>query len=95
MSSQMMSNTGSVHELVSSYALNALDPSEKARFEEHLREGCVGCETELRAFNQVVDTSKVVCSFRALRNCRGGPWLQGLPTKFFTRIWNANTTRRW
>jgi putative transcriptional regulator len=50
-----MSKADSIHELVSSYALDALDPSEKAQFEKHMREGCVACEAELRAFNQVVD----------------------------------------
>ena len=56
MSGQMMPNTdSSIHELVASYALNALDLGEKELFEEHLRQGCVSCETELRAFGQVAD----------------------------------------
>jgi quercetin dioxygenase-like cupin family protein len=46
---------GDVHELASSYALNALDPSEKADFEDHLRLGCGECEAGLREFTQVAD----------------------------------------
>jgi quercetin dioxygenase-like cupin family protein len=42
--------TGAVHELVSLYALNALDGSEKEIFEEHLQQGCPACEVDLRDF---------------------------------------------
>jgi quercetin dioxygenase-like cupin family protein len=56
MSGRMMSKAeSSMHELVSSYALNALDPEEKAQFEEHLHQGCDACDTELRAFTQVAN----------------------------------------
>ena len=55
MSSQKRESLIRVHELVSSYALKALDSSEKAIFEEHLRQGCSACEADLRAFTQVAD----------------------------------------
>ena len=47
-----LSGTG-LHELASSYALDALDQAEKTAFEEHLREGCEACEAELRSFQMV------------------------------------------
>lgn len=55
MSSQKPGAHSDVHELVSLYALNALDGSEKAAFEEHLRRGCGKCEADLRSFTRVAD----------------------------------------
>ena len=46
---------GCVHELTSSYALNALDDSEKETFEKHLQQGCSACEVDLRKFIFVAD----------------------------------------
>jgi anti-sigma factor ChrR (cupin superfamily) len=43
---------GDVHELVSLYALGALDEDDKVRFEEHLDE-CTACEAELRSLTEV------------------------------------------
>jgi putative transcriptional regulator len=55
MSSKMMRNIANLHELAASYVLDALDPSEKTQFEEHLRQGCAACEGELRSLTKVVD----------------------------------------
>jgi anti-sigma factor ChrR (cupin superfamily) len=45
-----------VHELASLYALDALDASEKAAFEQHLQQGCSTCERELRHFAAIADS---------------------------------------
>jgi anti-sigma factor ChrR (cupin superfamily) len=49
------SHTGNadLHELVSLYALGALDAREKEAFEEHLRQGCGACDKDLRSFTSV------------------------------------------
>jgi len=52
MSGAEMTNRG-VHDLVSLYALDALEGPEKAAFEAHLRAGCQSCESELRSFSNV------------------------------------------
>jgi hypothetical protein len=53
MSSQKPSNK--VHDLVSLYALNALDDLEKSVFEVHLKQGCSACESDLRSFTRMAD----------------------------------------
>lgn len=45
--------TASLHELVSLYALGALDAGERVAFEEHLRQGCEACAKDLRAYADV------------------------------------------
>lgn len=45
--------TNGLHELVTAYALDALDTGEKILFEEHLREGCEACEAELRDLREL------------------------------------------
>ncbi len=47
------SSKGAPHELVSLYALGALDSDDNRQFEEHLRQGCPACEMELRSFGRV------------------------------------------
>ena len=42
----------SIHELTAGYALDALDPAERAAFEAHL-EGCKPCQEELASFWEV------------------------------------------
>jgi anti-sigma-K factor RskA len=42
-----------LHELADAYALDALDDSERERFERHLR-GCSACAQEVRQFSEVV-----------------------------------------
>ena len=53
-----------VHELTAGYALDALDPAERATFEEHLS-SCERCREELQGFWQV--------SGRARRTRPAGP----------------------
>jgi anti-sigma factor RsiW len=52
-----------VHELTAGYALDALDPAERATFEEHLA-SCERCRAELQGFWQVSG---------ALAHAAGGP----------------------
>jgi anti-sigma factor RsiW len=52
-----------VHELTAGYALDALDPAERAAFEEHLS-SCERCRAELQSFWQVSG---------ALAHAAGGP----------------------
>jgi anti-sigma factor RsiW len=52
-----------VHELTAGYALDALDPAERATFEEHLA-SCERCREELQGFWQVSE---------ALAHAAGGP----------------------
>jgi anti-sigma factor RsiW len=52
-----------VHELTAGYALDALDPAERASFEEHLS-SCERCRAELQGFWQVSG---------ALAHAAGGP----------------------
>jgi anti-sigma-K factor RskA len=40
------------HSLAGPYALDALEPAERARFERHLR-GCAACQAEVRGFAEV------------------------------------------
>lgn len=42
----------SPHSLAGPYALDALEPAERARFERHLA-GCAGCQSEVRDFAEV------------------------------------------
>ena len=37
------------------YALGILDPEEQTGLEDHLLQGCSTCESELQAFEEVVD----------------------------------------
>jgi len=55
MSSQKPQASNDVHDLVSLYALNALDDLEKTAFEDHLRQGCSACEGDLRSFARIAD----------------------------------------
>ena len=41
--------TNNLHSLIAPYALDALSPAERARFEAHLSQ-CVGCQSELSGF---------------------------------------------
>ncbi len=41
-----------MHDLADAYALNALDDSERERFERHLR-GCTACPDEIRRYSEV------------------------------------------
>ena len=52
MNDKKQSSNGDVHELVSLFALGALDADEKLRFEDHLEE-CASCQAELRSLNEV------------------------------------------
>lgn len=45
-------NSEDVHTLTAAYALDALDPSERQRYERHLT-GCAACRTELHGFLEV------------------------------------------
>ena len=45
---------GELRELASAYALGALDPGDRERFEAHLA-GCAECQAEVRSFRPVVD----------------------------------------
>ena len=45
-------NTDDVHTLTAAYALDALDQTERQRYERHLT-GCAACRTELRGFCEV------------------------------------------
>jgi anti-sigma-K factor RskA len=62
-----------VHELTAGYALDALDPAERATFEEHLS-SCERCREELQGFWQVSG---------ALAHAAGGPMP---PASLRTRI---------
>jgi anti-sigma factor ChrR (cupin superfamily) len=55
MSSLKPEASSDIHELVSLYALNALDSLEQAAFKEHLRKGCANCEADLRSFTRIAD----------------------------------------
>jgi anti-sigma-K factor RskA len=44
-------DTGELHDLTAAYALDALEPDERAAFAEHLR-GCERCREEVAAFEQ-------------------------------------------
>ena len=46
--------TDETHEWVALYALGALAAEEKAAFEDHLRDCCPVCESDLRSFENVV-----------------------------------------
>ena len=52
-----------LHDLTAGYALDALDPDERARYEEHLA-SCETCRAELQEFWQVAG---------ALGRAAGGP----------------------
>jgi hypothetical protein len=54
-SSQKPQASNEVHDLVSLYALNALDDLEKSVFEDHLKQGCSACESDLRSFTRMAD----------------------------------------
>jgi quercetin dioxygenase-like cupin family protein len=62
MNDKKRSTNGDVHELVSAFALGALDADEKSRFEDHLDE-CASCQAELRSLKEV--TSSMVSSHAA------------------------------
>lgn len=47
-------NTSDIHDLIAPYALDALDPAEKAEFEAHLA-GCATCQAELAELTDGVD----------------------------------------
>ncbi len=49
-----MSDHEAVRELIAAYALDALDPQESARVEEHLNR-CSSCRRELDSFLRVTD----------------------------------------
>ena len=55
MSSQKPEAGHDVHDLVSLYALQALDNVEKLVFEDHLQQGCSVCESDLRSFTRIAD----------------------------------------
>ena len=52
MNDKERSANGDLHELMTLFALGALDADEKLRFEEHLDE-CASCQAELRSLNAV------------------------------------------
>ena len=56
MSSEKPPAGNEVHDLVSLYALSALDDLEKTLFEDHLQQGCGACESDLRSFARIADT---------------------------------------
>ncbi|GAA0910375.1 anti-sigma factor [Streptomyces thermoalcalitolerans] len=51
-----------LHSLAAPYALDALDPAERARFEKHLR-SCHPCDAEVRALSE--DAARLACSAAA------------------------------
>jgi anti-sigma factor ChrR (cupin superfamily) len=53
-SDEKQTATANLHQLASSYALDALDDDEKLLFEAHLRQGCDACEKDVRSFANVV-----------------------------------------
>lgn len=50
-----------VHELTAGYALDALEPAERAAYEAHLP-GCASCQEELSAFLETTDALAVAAS---------------------------------
>jgi anti-sigma factor RsiW len=50
-----------IHELTAGYALDALDPDERAAYEEHLA-GCTSCQEELSAFLETTDALAVAAT---------------------------------
>lgn len=44
-----------IQALAAPYALGSLDGEEKARFEQHLRDGCSACEHELRKLSGIIE----------------------------------------
>ncbi len=50
-----------IHELTAGYALDALDPEERAAYEDHLA-GCASCQEELSAFLETTNALAVAAS---------------------------------
>ena len=55
MTRKQMEHSEETQALAALYALGSLDGDEKARFEQHLRDGCTVCEQEVRKLSGVVE----------------------------------------
>ena len=55
MTRKQMEHSEETQALAALYALGSLDGDEKARFEQHLRDGCTVCEEEVRKLSVVVE----------------------------------------
>src|SRR5262249_29173109 len=96
MTDRKQSSGSQLHDLVSLYALGALDSEDQLRFEDHLRGGCESCETELRSFgdlNADLASLTAACPVARAAACPGPPSLASSRDSLGAE-WSADLTLR-